>query len=548
MLSEEQHQETVSDPLDNSSEIPVARLVSVPYYNSPIILENGGYLENGPNTNYCNQTQPVYYGSYAQTTLTNEDDNGRQNKLIGGLLFTLAFIFLVLNFTIKDIWGLATETKSPSTTLFPSPNILSPSPTITVRPNILSPSPTITVRQSDSFKDVTRYLEEKQYQNVYSISLSYDGTILAVLHDEGITIWKQDTHLSEWIQYGTTIGKHKLLTSNDTEHKWEEIFHPDKILGAFVTLSANGKRLMWDVHYRKNAKSSGLAVIYGVEKHDMEITWKRQSEILTVGDKRGGAEYGRSIPYARLVGDTIRVCNMRPIENYFGGYYVLQYDKTWSEKETFHITDSYLTDSLFGASCSISGDGTIVGITSPWSNGTDKRTGKLEVFERSRVGGFWKKRGGDLWGDSTNNNFGIVSMSNSGNEVVVGTPNEGRGRLGQVRMFRYSSVSQNWVETGKKQGSSSTENFGQVVFMSPEGNFVAAAASKSGRVCVYENVALKDWQLVGECIEVGEHEDYSIRISISLSANGERLVVGIPTSLEHGINAGIRIFDLERKS
>ena len=105
-----------------------------------------------------------------------------------------------------------------------------------------------------------------------------------------------------------------------------------------------------------------------------------------------------------------------------------------------------------GYSVSLSEDGSVLAIGSPWSDGK----GIVQIFEYSTTSLSWTQRGSNINGEADGENFGhAVSLANNGNWVPIGAPNydasvcEGCGGEGRVQVFKWDSEGEVWKQKGE---------------------------------------------------------------------------------------------------
>jgi len=540
---------TVSDPFNNGVDIPVAQVLEMPdvqleetpsrsvqYFNETIIIAQ----VDGIVDEQFEATPTVHPGHMVASSLTGEQK--LRDKLIIIIVSITSLVVIAMNIlfrsTDKETISSA-PTLHPSAFLFPSNSPSNPtiSPTTTLTPwKIISPQ--------EGF-----YSQSDGISFPFSVSLSYDGNKLAILHRNGIVSWEK-INSNEWVQYGTDITPEKLIV--DSNLSWEKIIDKD-LISTDITLSSDGRKILWNIHYSKgDGSTEGLAVLYRFSNAgSMANKWTRISEVFQMDTKVGNPEYQSSVAFARVSADSF----FYPDDNVFPQWGVvskLSFDQSWDESA--YLSPSIdLSDTGFGSSSSISGEGNVVAISSPFSSRTldGLHEGKVQIFSIRR-NSLWELKGSELWGTFINNNFGIVSLSSSGNEVAVGTPNVGRGRPGQVWVYRYSDSLSDWVRIEYFEGNSPSEYFGQMISLAPDGNAVAIAAPRGGRVCVYkEDLSdfAKRWSLQGRCIDLKQDKDIDpwkdnyLDFSISLSANANSLTVGIPSQNRLGISGDVKVYE-----
>ena len=93
-----------------------------------------------------------------------------------------------------------------------------------------------------------------------------------------------------------------------------------------------------------------------------------------------------------------------------------------------------------GLSVSLSTDGSIVAIGALYNAGGGTQRGHVRVYAWNEATSTWVQRGADIDGEANNDRSGrIVSLSSDGSIVAIGTPyNAGGGtQIGHVRVYKY---------------------------------------------------------------------------------------------------------------
>ena len=194
-----------------------------------------------------------------------------------------------------------------------------------------------------------------------------------------------------------------------------------------------------------------------------------------------------------------------------------------------------------GNSVSISADGNrlAIGAPMPFNDGA----GYTRIYEWT--GTAWQQLGGNILGNVKNDDSGqSVSLSADGNRVAVGAPgNDSNGdSSGKVRIYEWSGTS--WQQLGSDQnGDAARANAGSSVSLNQDGSLVAIGIPRPNtvpgetgltRILEWTGTA---WQQRGSDIPGGAVDDSS-GYSVSLSANGNRVAIGAPSSDENGTESG----------
>ena len=202
-----------------------------------------------------------------------------------------------------------------------------------------------------------------------------------------------------------------------------------------------------------------------------------------------------------------------------------------------------------GASVSLSSSGNILAIGAPWYNGIES-AGSVRIYEWN--GAAWNLRGDQINGDADGDRFGSsIGLSSDGNRLAVGDPAADSLR-GQVRVYSWNGSA--WVQLGADiSGAAAFDGLGYSVSLSSDGQrlvigspFNAGDGVRRGLVGIY------DWSS-GDWIKqqdiLGEHDYDGLGISVCISADGSRLAVGAPWNSDSGLDAGqVRVFEFQQPS
>ena len=198
---------------------------------------------------------------------------------------------------------------------------------------------------------------------------------------------------------------------------------------------------------------------------------------------------------------------------------------------------------LSGYSISLSSNGEIIAIGSPYNDGNLEDSGSVRVFQYNEVNSSWVQLGNDIDGEATEDKFGYsVSLSSDGLTFAAGSPfNKVSNTAGSVRIYSWNG--ENWNLGSEIDGSYSNERFGSSVSLSDDANKIAIGAPTyqppsgsgfyTGRVETYMKVN-NNWISVSPIFPslydnpgvIGD--SHSFGWSVSLSGNGNVLLVGAP--------------------
>ncbi len=159
--------------------------------------------------------------------------------------------------------------------------------------------------------------------------------------------------------------------------------------------------------------------------------------------------------------------------------------------------------------------------------------GYVEVYDY--INDEFIQKGVSLIGDSDYSQFGkSISLSSSGNRIAIGAPYDfgapsANGEGGEVKIYDY--INNAWVQVGQNIQGVNEDNLGYSVSISADGNRVGIGVpefrdngSNAGKVKVYE-LTNEVWTQVGETINNGTFLNEHFGVNVSLSADGNHIAV-----------------------
>ena len=197
-----------------------------------------------------------------------------------------------------------------------------------------------------------------------------------------------------------------------------------------------------------------------------------------------------------------------------------------------------------GTSVSLSSNGNVLAVGASGNDPTSARTDAGHVRVYQFVNNAWTQQGGDIDGEAVGDLFGTsVSLSSDGIMLAVGASalsTLSSSKIGHVRVYKYVNDS-GWIQLGSKiSGISWAGGYGKSVSLSSNGSMLAIGEpyysyynpfpttflTRIGCVQVYR-YANNAWALHGNDIVGEAAEDYS-GFSVSLSSNGSVVAIGAP--------------------
>ena len=203
-----------------------------------------------------------------------------------------------------------------------------------------------------------------------------------------------------------------------------------------------------------------------------------------------------------------------------------------------------------GQSVALSSDGTILAIGSPFNSGTNGTdSGRVYVYEYGMLNGVmsWIMRGNPIDGEAANDESGVsISLSNNGNVVAIGSPFNTTNGVGSGHTRVYEYISGNWIQRGSTiNGESGGDFSGGSVSLNYDGSVIAIGAYgaifNSGNVRIYE-YSSSNWVQRGGNI-VGESGGNFSGNSVSLNSTGNIVAIGAyGNTNQRGTSGHVRIY------
>ncbi len=153
----------------------------------------------------------------------------------------------------------------------------------------------------------------------------------------------------------------------------------------------------------------------------------------------------------------------------------------------------------------------------------------------------WVQKGNAIDGEYTSDEFGIsVSIDASGNTIAVGS--RGFSGVGYTKVYAFNNNS--WVQKGTTFMGGNYNGIGHDVNLSANGNILAlgirendANGTNSGSIWVYEWNGL-NWMLRGNEIH-GTTTEEQFGFSVDITPDGNTIIAGAPQSNPNGFYSGL---------
>ncbi|MDA7773667.1 hypothetical protein N8993_05695, partial [Pseudomonadales bacterium] len=369
-----------------------------------------------------------------------------------------------------------------------------------------------------------------------SVSLSSDGQVVAIgaYDNDGngnnaghVRLYALDD--GNWVQRGSDIDGE---AAGDTS-------------GHSVSLSSDGSVVAIGAPYSNgNGEYSGHVRLYAWNGRDWE---QRGSDI----DGEAVDNYSGISVSLSSDGSVVAIGADYNNDNGEAAGHVRLYawdGRSWEQRGT--DINGEATGDGSGYSVSLSSDGGVVAIGAPGNDGNDVNAGHVRLYSWNGRGD-WEQRGSDIDGEATGDGSGFsVSLSSDGSVVAIGTPfNDGNGGgAGHVRLYAWSDG--NWLQRGSDiDGEAAGDGSGFSVSLSPEGHVVAIGAlgndangDSAGHVRLYGWNGRSDWEQRGSDID-GEAAGDQSGFAVSLSSDGRVVAIGANANDDSGDAAGhVRLY------
>ena len=326
----------------------------------------------------------------------------------------------------------------------------------------------------------------------------------------GLVFWMLPMRAQNWRQLGATI---------EGETKGDQ-------LGWSVSLSANGDYMAIGApNNDSGGRNAGHVLVY----RWVEDKWSRMGEAIygeMTGDQSGCSISLSSKGEYMAIGARLNDGGGRDA----GHVRVYRWENDlW--RQVGDDIDGQAVGDQFGHSVCISSDGNRLAVGAPFNDGSGKDSGHVRLFQLDN--GRWAQMGNDIVGEMSGDQSGFsVSLDSKGNRIAIGAIfNKGSGvNSGHVRVFQWNS--HNWYQMGDDiDGKVSGDLSGWSVSISAHGDRLAIgapvfnSADDSGKVRVYQ-FKKKGWAHIG-----AEKTDRLWGRSVSLGMEGNLVAVGIPFNM-----------------
>ena len=302
--------------------------------------------------------------------------------------------------------------------------------------------------------------------------------------------------------------------------------------GQSVSLSSDGYTVAIGAHNNDgNGTNSGHVRVY---KYNGSTTWTKLGQDIDGENANDLSGYSVSISSDGSIVAIGAYYNAGVTGGSSGQVRVYQYNGSTTWTQIGQDIDGEASGDSSGWSVSLSSDGTIVAIGAVTNDGTASNAGQVRVYQYNGSS-TWTKLGQDIDGEAASDQCGFsVSITADGTIVAIGSPwyNGTVGAdCGRVRVYKYNG-STTWTQLGQNiDGEAPDDNSGKSVSLSADGTILAIGANlndgtgnNAGHVRIYQYSGTT-WTQLGSDIN-GEAADDHSGLSVSLSKDGAFVAIG----------------------
>jgi len=203
------------------------------------------------------------------------------------------------------------------------------------------------------------------------------------------------------------------------------------------------------------------------------------------------------------------------------------------------------TTGQHGKSISVSGDGTNVAIGAPYSGGNNE--GKVRVYKYNTSTNTWVQRGAAIVGPSLGDMLGYsVALDDDASTLAIGAIQEDIDS-GYAVTYGWNETNSEWVQRGRRLNLVGRKKYiGHSIALSADGSIIAvgmpeedsAGFGNNGKVQIYHYDDTNADWVQMGSDFVGQGQAVQLGYDVDLSASGDTVVIGIPW--DEGSNAVVR--------
>ena len=324
----------------------------------------------------------------------------------------------------------------------------------------------------------------------------------------------------KWLRYSTPPNNYQFYPSRLQQQLYGTGYINQPSQGTCVSISGDGNTLVTGAPNDDGNIGACWVFCY------TGSTWNQQQKLIGYGYT--GMPYQGSSISISSDGNTIALGGQYD-NNAVGAVWIFtKNNNTWSQQgDKIVPNDVSETDVFFGYSVSLSSNGDTLIASGPGNNNNGN------VWNFQRTSNTWSQVGTGLYpSDATGTGlyFGnCVSVSSNGNVLCAGCPYD-NGSIGASWIFTKNNNT--WTQQGTKlipNDGSNYSYFGWYVSISADGNTTAISGpydnSSDGATWIFKNTGDNWTQIINKLVGVGGAPKGNQGYSISLSPNGNLLIV-----------------------
>lgn len=326
----------------------------------------------------------------------------------------------------------------------------------------------------------------------------------------------------------------------------------DEHVGRFgyaIAMSSDGMRIVVGAY--GHASDRGKVTVF----HDNGMSWVPVHDII-LGDG-AGEQMGWSVGISANGKWVIAGAPYKSTNNgsNSGQISVFQDDGISSWVKVNSSISGKATNDRYGWAVGMSDDGSRIVVGAISSDVGGSQSGEVAVYQDDQARSTWVLVNAMIPGKTVGDNFGrSVGISADGSRVIAGAiySDAGGNGSGEVAVYEDNGVDSSWVLVHNKRipGKAANDQLGVSVDISSDGSRIVAGARfhdsnglyNNGEVTVYHDDG-SDWVAVhGSIFGLASGDRFGV--SVKLSADGKRVVVGAEYSDAGGTSSGqVRVFD-----
>ncbi len=238
---------------------------------------------------------------------------------------------------------------------------------------------------------------------------------------------------------------------------------------------------------------------------------------------------------------------MKTLKHFLLLFAICSFLQTSAQVQIGNNIDGEKENDYLGASSSLSKDGSILAVGSPFYIGSIDLSGKVSVYRN--IQGNWVQIGESIEGNIERDFFGFsLSLNDAGDILAVSAydylaPNG----IGVVKIYRRKS-DDSWFQIALIDNEGDNFGFGRSIKLNSDGNTLVVASDgegflEPGHIDVFRNDGTTSWSRVGQTLNGNSNFD-SFFLNVDINSNGNIIAIGSPYNPAGGSSRGaVGIFE-----